>query len=586
MNISAANINSLWGSLLVEELIRNGVDYFCLSPGSRSAPLAIAVANNPRARSFVHFDERGVAFHALGYVRATGKPAAVICTSGTAGANLLPAIVEASSDLLPLILLTADRPPELHDVGANQTIKQVGLFGNFVRWSFNLPCPDKVISLEMPLTTIDFAVHNAMRAPAGPVHLNCMFREPLAPIETGEDFRGYLSGIAGWLDSCEPYSMSLHATPSIDSMSLDKAQRIIEQATNGIIILGHLTNESANREALALAEQLQWPVFADITSGARLGTKDTLVIPFFNLALTSEQSKQELQPDTIIHIGGRVVSKRLMQWLEECPLRNYLQLIDHPVRIDPIHRVTCRIETGITDFCRALSERVEPSSQRDYLTRWKQASDLIDNILERLIGEATIPVEAGIARLLSKEMLQDTGLFLASSMPIRDVDIFAATDGPRLTVAANRGASGIDGTVASAAGFAVGLERPVTLLIGDLALLHDLNSLAILKDNPQPVIVVVINNNGGGIFGHLPISQCGQSFEKFFVTPHGFRFESAAKQFELDYHHASDLSELHAQYSHTVAQKGSSIIEITVDRAENMRFHERLIQEICSALKP
>ena len=585
MSISVANINSVWGSLIVEELIRCGIDYFCVSPGSRSAPLAMAVASNAKTHSCVHFDERGAAFHALGYSRATRKPAVLICTSGTAVANYLPAVIEASAGLIPLILLTADRPPELHGVGANQTIEQVGLFSSFVRWSFNLPCPDNAISPEMPLTTIDHAVYQATRVPAGPVHLNCMFREPLAPTETGEDLRGYLSSLGGWLDSTKPYTTYERCERTVDTPAIDGISKAIEGVTAGVIILGHLPKASNRMAALALAERLQWPVFADTMSGARLGAAKTEVIPFFNLALTSDHVKQTLRPDTILHIGGRIVSKRLMQWLEECPLKSYVQIIDNPNRIDPIHRVTHRVETDIETFCLALSGRIDKGTRNDYLSLWSRTSDVINDLLQRPISESDVLVEADIARLLSTEISPDTALFLASSMPIRDMDIFAATDGPCVPVAANRGASGIDGTVASAAGYAVGIGRPVTLLIGDLALLHDLNSLAMLPNCAHPVMVVVINNNGGGIFDHLPISQFGELYEKFFVSPHGLKFEFAARQFGLDYSHANTIAELRTQYRHAVAQKRSAVIEAAVNRAENMRFHERLIREIGAALK-
>lgn len=586
MSISVANINSLWSSLVIEELIRCGAGYFCVSPGSRSAPLAMAVANNRRATSLIHFDERGAAFHALGHARATRKPAVLICTSGTAVANYLPAVVEASCDLIPLILLTADRPPELHNVGANQTIEQTGIFGSFVRWSFNLPCPDRAIPAEMPLTTVDYAVNQATHIPAGPVHLNCVFREPLEPVETGEDFRGYLSAIAGWQDSVEPHTGYRRATSVVEPSSLAEIHRIIYRAKSGVIILGHTPDSRDSEAALTLANTLRWPVFADITSGARLGHAGSNVVPFFNLALTSDHIKQALRPEVVLHIGGRVVSKRLMQWLEECPLRDYLHIIDHPCRIDPIHRVTCRIETAIEPFCRAVSDCVKENSHRDYLSLWSRTSQAIERILQQEDADSEQPVEAGVARVLSSEINPDSAFFLASSMPIRDMDIFAVPDGPRVPVAANRGASGIDGTVASAAGYAVGSGRPVTLLIGDLALLHDLNSLAMLRDCTQPVTVVVMHNDGGGIFDHLPISGFGESFEKYFITPHGFRFEHAALQFELDHRHAKSMSELRDAYRRAATLRKSAVIEVTIDRAENMRFHERLVHEISAVLKP
>lgn len=580
MSISTANINSLWGSLIVEELVRNGADYFCVSPGSRSAPLTMAVAAHAKARTRVHFDERGAAFHALGYARAAGKPAVLVCTSGTAVANYLPAIIEASADLVPLIVLTADRPPELHGVGANQTIEQEGIYRSFVRWSSNLPSPDRSISPETPLSAIDNACHYATRIPAGPVHVNCMFREPLAPIGTGEDFTSYLSTIQGWLNSTEPFATHESSAHTIDEESVASTLQKLSKAKAGIVILGHLPDAADREAALGLVDRLRWPVFADITSGTRLGPQRPNAAPFFNLALTSEKFNQANRPDTVLHIGGRVSSKRLMQWLESCEKLEFVQIINHPFRIDPIRRVTHRVETDVALFCRELTAQLPSARLSGYGETWSRRSQRIADLLTMSLGHLDRISEPGIARVLSSEISTHAGLFLASSMPIRDMDVFAATDGSRVPVAANRGASGIDGSVASASGYAVGLNKPVTLLIGDLALLHDLNSLALLHNAARPVIVVVINNNGGGIFDHLPISQFGDSFEKFFITPHGLKFEHAAKQFGLEYHRVATISDLRSTYQSAQTADRSCVIEVPVSRQENMRIHNWILQQI------
>jgi 2-succinyl-5-enolpyruvyl-6-hydroxy-3-cyclohexene-1-carboxylate synthase len=412
-----------------------------------------------------------------------------------------------------------------------------------------------------------------------------MFREPLAPIEMEEDFRSYLSTINQWLDSGAPFTAHETSAYTVDEDSLASTLQILPGARAGMVIFGQLPDTADREAALALADRLRWPVFADITSGARLGSRNSCVIPFFNLALTSESFNQAHRPDIVLHIGDRVVSKRLMQWLEGCPELDYVQIINHPFRIDPIHRVTHRVETDIASFCRALADRLPPAGSERYLKQWSGASDSIQAILNDRFSQDGIAVEASLARLLSSEVHQGSALFLASSMPIRDMDIFAAADGLRVPIAANRGVSGIDGTVASASGYAAGLNKPVTLLIGDLALLHDLNSLALLAHSPQPVMVVVVNNNGGGIFDHLPISKFGALFEKYFVTPHGFRFEHAAKQFGLSYSQVSTIPELGSEYRNAQSAQRSSIIEVAVDRAENMRFHNLLIQEIGTALK-
>jgi len=586
MTLSFANINSLWGSLIVEELIRHGVDCFVISPGSRSAPLAAAAARNPRARTLVHFDERGAAFCALGYGRAANRPAALICTSGTAAANYLPAIIESSADTVPLLVLTADRPPELRETGANQAIRQPGLFGDNVRWFFDLACPDTSIAPEAVLTTIDQAVYRACRAPSGPVHLNCMFREPLAPVDTGDDFAGYLANLESWRPAHRPYTKyeTAHDQPG-ETCIADIAQRVAHTG-NGLLLVGKLQTEEERHAVLALADRVRCPLFADITSVLRLGTAPDVGIPFYNLALASERIRQSLRPSAVLHLGGRITAKRLLEWLEESRPQSYVHVEHNPIRLDPIHRVTRRIESQIDLFCLRLADALKDSrgcGSETYVAKWRRVSATVDSVIQGISAQAATVTEAGIARLLSHR-IQNSALFLASSMPIRDMDMFASADGRRIPVGANRGASGIDGTVAAAAGFAIGLDAPTPLLIGDLSLLHDLNSLAILKNLNPPVTAVVINNNGGGIFDHLPISAFPDLHEKFFVTRHDWRFEHAARQFGLSYRCVDTIAGLQDAYESLAASGDSSVIEVLVDRAANFEAQKHLIREITATL--
>ncbi len=586
MTISIANINSLWGSLIIEELIRQGVEYFCISPGSRSAPLAAAAARNPRAKTLVHFDERGAAFYALGYARAANRPAALICTSGTAAANYLPAIIESSADTIPLIILTADRPPELRDTGANQAIKQPGIFGDNVRWSFDLPCPDTTIAPEMALTTVDQAVYRACRAPSGPVHLNCMFREPLAPVESGSRFERYLASIESWRRSDHSYTKYEIAQVLPDDACVRELSRILSHTGGGLLLAGKLRTDEERRAILSLSSRLRWPVFADITSGLRLGDISEVGIPFYNLALLSGEIRKRLRPSLVLHLGGRITAKRLSQWLQETQLQSYIHVDSNPLRLDPIHRVTRRIESGIELFCAQLAGLLDDSTDRKsekYLSEWRRVSETVDLVIHRVSARTTSATETGIARLLSTE-IKNSALFLASSMPIRDMDMFASAGGPRVPVGANRGASGIDGTVAAAVGFAAGIEKPTTLLIGDLALLHDLNSLAILRNQDQPVTVVAINNSGGGIFDHLPIAEFPDLHEKYFVARHNWRFEHAARQFELPYCCVDTIAGMREAYGRAITSGVSSVIEVMVDRAANLEAHNQLSLEITSAL--
>ncbi len=576
--MDAPNLNHLWADLLVEELVRCGVDFFCLAPGSRSTPLTTAVARHPTARHVMHFDERGTAFFALGYGRATGRPAAWITTSGTAVANGLPAVVEAATDCVPLLLLTADRPPELRQSGANQTIDQVKLFGDYIRWFFDLPVPTLEIDPAMVLTTVDQAVNRATRSPRGPVHLNCMFREPLAPTDDECDFGAYLGGLKSWEEERGPftrYAGSEQAAPEEDIAALAAALAGVQR---GLVVAGSLAEPEEGEAVLRLAERLGWPLLPDVTSPLRLGHEAAKsVVAHYDLLLADEAFAAGHAPEAVVHVGGRPTSKRLLQLLDRCRPRPCAVVRLDPFRFDPNHQVTHRFEAGVAGFCEAMTTKIEAQADPGWLAGWREASERAAARLEDFFEGEEALSEPLVARIVVRELPAGHGLCLASSMPIRDVDTFAPADGASPRVAANRGASGIDGTVATAAGFATGLGAPVTLLIGDLALLHDLNSLALLRDLAAPLVLVVLNNDGGGIFHFLPIARQADVFEPFFGTPHGLTFESIAATFGVGYFRALDRAGFIDAYRTACRRDTATLIEVKTDREENLALHRRLL---------
>lgn len=584
MTPDLANINTLWTSVLVEELVRLGVTQFVISPGSRSAPLTVAVARNKRARSVIHFDERGAAFFALGYARATGKPAALICTSGTAVANYLPAVVEASVDCVPMILLTADRPPELRNKGANQTITQPGIYGSYVRWDHDLECPTTETSLRVLLKTVDEMVAAALSSSSGPVHLNCMFREPLAPTTSSKDLEEYASEIAEWTVDEKPFTSAGQTQPPITENELSGIKHVLESTTRGLFVIGALKRDSERKAISSLANHLGWPMIADIGSGLRGGEIRTR-IDFFDLSLASENFASSYRPDTVIQFGSRLTSKRLLSYLESSAPRDYIQVLDHPFLHDPIDRVTQRVQSDLADVCTQIESMVNICPSTDWFNRWAAASAKVDSFLEQNFAASTELTEPLLAHLLTSEAEMNDTFWLASSMPIRDLDMFACPRAHWYTVGANRGASGIDGTIASAAGYSAGIGRRVTVLIGDLAMLHDLNSLALVKNSNVELTIILVNNNGGGIFGHLPISEFGDVFEKYFVTPHGYRFEDAARMFGMRYAHAGSSSQFLEALARSKHQSGSCMIEVTMDRERSQRFHQLLVSGAAEKLE-
>jgi 2-succinyl-5-enolpyruvyl-6-hydroxy-3-cyclohexene-1-carboxylate synthase len=576
-------MNQLWGYLIIEELLRNGVNYFVISPGSRSTPLTVAVAQNARADKIICLDERAAAFHAIGYARATGNPAVLICTSGTAAANYLPAVIEASIDNISLVILSSDRPPELRQTGANQTINQVNLYGDYPNWQFDLPCPTAEISPSVVLTTIDLAVSRSRQAPGGVVHLNCMFREPLTPTDAQVEIPASLEQ---WSDSRLPHTryaskLTIPAPDEIQSL-LDT----ISSTAKGILFVGQLKSPVETQAVIELATRLNWAVFADVQSGLRLRQDLPNLIHYFDRLLLTDIAIELEQVDTIVQIGTRIVSAQWFKSIEQHPPTNYIAIADNPDRYDPSHLVSLRIESDITYLCDRLCQQLPQISPSTWVQKLRSASDRIGITAAKFLKTSKL-TEPLIARTISELIPSQHGLWVSNSMPIRDLDMYGVgkidrdNNTENLRIGANRGTSGIEGAIASATGFAVGLQAPVTAIVGDLSSLYDLNSFALLQHNLQPVIVIIINNDGGGIFSFLPIAKSTQIFDIYFGTPHGLEFQQAAAMFKLNYYHPRDRDELIRDYHRSLANNRSAIIEVTTDRTENLQLHQALVQ-LCS----
>lgn len=585
MTTEAVNTNTLWGALIVEELIRNGVLTFVISPGSRSTPLTVAAARNPRAKCIVHFDERGAAFFAAGFAKAAIHRCALICTSGTAVANYLPALVEAAQSRIPLIVLTADRPPELIDTGANQTINQTGIFGQYVRWSHTLPCPDASIPVEVILTTVDQAVCRARHEPAGPVHLNCPFREPLVSSTPPDSRIALPTQLETWSQNSRPYTEYLER-PSfpIDSYAEGRCAKIIQGARRGLVLLGGAPYGFGASLDSGWLSRVRWPVWADITSGRRADPNVPAMIPYYDQALLSPKVRKRLAPDVVLHIGGSMTSKRVLEFLRDFPPEHYIRVVDHPLRDDPSHRVTVRV---VVDAYQAFLERLPAPKwvgARRWLHEQLEAGRIAGRAVDAALKKSRSLSEPETVRLVASKTRSSDAIFLGNSMPVRDFDMFAY-GGACANIVANRGASGIDGNIATAAGFSHARKSRVVAVIGDLAALHDLNSLALLKQKGVHVTLVVLNNDGGGIFQFLPIAEHKDVFEDYFGTPHGLRLKDAAQMFGLDYAQPGSRREFIAALEAGRRLKRSSLIEVITDREDNLRLHRKIGEAVVAALE-
>ncbi|MDP7156937.1 MAG: 2-succinyl-5-enolpyruvyl-6-hydroxy-3-cyclohexene-1-carboxylic-acid synthase [SAR324 cluster bacterium] len=577
--------NPRWGEWLVEELVRNGCTTFCVSPGSRSTPLTLAAAHHPQAECRIGIDERGSAYFALGHARATGRPAVFICTSGTAVANALPAVIEASVEHLPLLILSADRPPEFQDTGANQTIDQTKLFGSHVRWFFDPGCPGPEFPPEALLSMVDQAVHCTRHPVPGPVHLNLPFREPFFPA-------GELPGKKppsvepappeAWQHEAQPWVRHIQPRRILD----DSASVELHQTPpkRGILSVGRIPKE-ARPSVQALAQRLGWPIFADITSGLRLGSCANRITHFDQLLLDGLPSAT-WQADAIWHLGFPPISKRWLGFWEQTPAPQMVWIADHSERHDPVQRFRQRIESDLGLFCKTLKSALpSPSLDSRWLQQWQDADAQVAKRMETHFGvnvAGSIPSELHVAHWITRQIAPEHALFLGNSLPVRMVDFYGSGSGPEVPVVANRGASGIDGLISSTLGYAQGAQQSVTLLIGDLSLLHDLNSLSGLAQADPPVIVMVLNNHGGGIFSFLPVAQQEDLFERCFGTPHELDFCHAAKLFGLDYEAPDSLQLLNRVYKAAVARKRSALIEVVTDRKANVREQQRWQEQLCS----
>ncbi|MCG9638505.1 2-succinyl-5-enolpyruvyl-6-hydroxy-3-cyclohexene-1-carboxylic-acid synthase [Vibrio sp. Isolate34] len=523
MNHDQAVLNRVWCNTLLEELARAGVEHVCIAPGSRSTPLTLEAEANSKLTLHTHFDERGLGFLALGLAKASNKPVAVIVTSGTAVANLLPATAESGLTREKLILLTSDRPIDLVDCGANQAIQQQGIFSSHVETALNLPSPTTQVSLNWLLTSVDNALAK-QHSVGGAIHINCPFPEPLYSASSADMYADYTKSVAGWRASTSLYSNTYLA----NHLNVQPVAPSDYVARKGAVIIGSIDNEAATK-AKQFASALGWPIFCDPQSGVNSDWQH------YDLWMQSDAVKAQLrQCDFILQFGERIVSKRLNQWIKaQAALFNSLQYVvvsPDSHRINQDHLPQTHIVANIEQW---LSEQHLPSLLGEH-TGWATPLVEVANTVQQLalaqISNNDQLTELSVAVDLSSR-LKGRELFVGNSLMVRLVDMLSSISATQ--VYSNRGASGIDGLVATAAGVIKANQNPLMMLIGDTSLLYDLNSLALLTHNTTPMVIVVTNNDGGAIFDLLPVPE--QQKQSLYQMPHGFNFEHAAAQFQLGY---------------------------------------------------
>lgn len=565
--MKAANPGHALATALVDELSRNGLEHACLSPGSRSTPVAMALAAHPGIRTEVLIDERSAAFFALGVGKASGKPAVILCTSGTAAAHFHPAVIEADRSRTPLIVLTADRPPELRGTGANQTIDQIKLYGDAVRWFVEVGAPEAAGgSVAYWRSVACRAWAAALGSPKGPVHLNLAFRDPLVP--AGDGFPFSLDGRPGG----EPWTRTGPATATPPPADTERLRTLVSGAERGVVVAGDTPGGA--EPALAFAEAVGWPLLADPLSGVRRGP---MAVSTYEALLRNPGFAAAMRPDLAVCVGRMGTSKPLAGWLGP----GVPQVVISPDGDwnDPDRRAAWIVRAGAGVLASAVPSS-SPQAPRSggpssWATGWREAERAARAAIDAVLDAEAAPSEPRTARDLGAWCPDGTTLVVASSMPVRDLESFL---GPRtgLRVLANRGASGIDGFVSTTLGAARAGPGPVVALAGDLSMLHDQNGLLLARGGGVDAVFVVVNNDGGGIFSFLPQAGFPEPFERLFGTPHGISFEALAGVYGCGYRSVGAAADLTVAVDEAAAAGGVQLVEVRTERAANVALHRRI----------
>jgi 2-succinyl-5-enolpyruvyl-6-hydroxy-3-cyclohexene-1-carboxylate synthase len=577
--VDPTNRNTALASAMVEELARCGVRHAVLSPGSRSTPLALALWRQPAIDVTVLVDERSAGFFALGAAQASGQPAAVLCTSGTAAANLHPAVSEADEAAVPLIALTADRPPELRGIGAGQTMDQLKLYGDAVRWFCEVGTHEADDAGLLHFRSVACRGYAAARGEPrpGPVQLNVAFRDPLGPEPRPADVTAS-SPLALEGRGERPLSAVARGQSGAEEALLDEIAERLNDSPRGLIVCGRQPDERLPVAVATLAAAAGYPILAEPTSQVRLGEHDRglVVWPYDWIA---RLRPAELEPEVVIRFGDMPTSKPLRLWLAS--LRDLRQVVVDPGFgwNEPTGTAETIVRADSSSLAGALADRLgggDPGWRDGWLAAGRRAGEAIDSELASIRE----PTEPGAHAALSRLYGDGDLVYTASSMPIRDQEGFVPSGPARVRFLCNRGVNGIDGLISSGLGAAAASGRPTWIVTGDLGLFHDMNGLAAMRDVAGPVRIVVLNNNGGGIFEFLP--QADQierdDFEALLGTPLGIEPARVAATHGVSYSRVDDLGGLEEAVRHT------GMIEIPVDRRRNVELHARIAARVAEAL--
>ena len=599
-------VTTAWARAFMDELARIGLEHVCVAPGSRSTPLVMACAMDARFTTWVHLDERSAGFFALGIGKATRNPAAVITTSGTATANLFPAVIEASRSGVPLLVLTADRPLRLRGSDANQTIDQEGIYGSYPRESLDAGDP----ALEKLRETRALACRAGARTlgpDPGPVHVNFPFDKPLEPVEMDPARAGSLReadplGLDGRPDGA-PMEALPNSGGALEAGEVEALVGFLRAGERGLIVAGPVADPDRVGPALIrLAAATGLPLLADPLSGARFGQDcGSPPIATSDLFLRDPAARSRLRPDLILRVGRPPTSAGVLTFLEDCgsvpqvvigagrPQKDSLSTESRYVQAD-VAALLAEVVALLAETAGGVSQTVAPDGWSGV---WERLDRAAREALNRVRGDF---FEGDVLSAVVETLPEGGTLFVSNSMPVRDLDAFGGAGPKRVRIFGNRGASGIDGIVSTVAGVAAGIssqagdsadrsEPPMVAVLGDLAFYHDMNGLLAVRENRLNVLFVVINNDGGGIFHMLPIQELEPEFTRYFATPHGLDFRHAADLYGIPYRRLDDLTRTSEALRESLLEPGPRILEIRTDRGENQRRHREVIEAVAEAVR-
>ncbi|MGM0402359.1 MAG: 2-succinyl-5-enolpyruvyl-6-hydroxy-3-cyclohexene-1-carboxylic-acid synthase [Thermodesulfobacteriota bacterium] len=574
------HMNTLWSVLIVSELVKSGIDTYFVSPGNRNVPIMAALASVEGVVAKFSMDERASAYRAMGHAKAAGVPGVLVCTSGTAAANYYPAVIESFRDEIPIIVWSADRPPELVAADANQTIEQAGIFGRFVRKSLHLPCP----SPDFPLQALLSEICDMAAVKNGPVHINLPFREPLlppmTPLPDADPVQTDLAMAARQiLENPHPHTCHADAADFLptaflrNSPGVQRIRHILSGCKRGLVVAGRTEDKDDPETIQAFAEKRKWPVYCDIAAMLKGRLPENAEIPFLDhpdaLALVLAYD-----PDVIIQFGAGLVSKAYYEKVlkkEDCPPK-LIQITTKTGIRDPSHaggfRLGMTAKQAVSIIGSAGIAAPDASAVSELVTgfrdlTWQVSQNTPDDLLSHPL----------IAKTIYGQVPENEALFAGNSLVVRAFDMVAPAAGRKIDVVTNRGVSGIEGNIATAVGYAESAGRRVTAVIGDISFLHDLNSLMLISESNVPVVILVINNRGGRIFERLPVAGFDGIPMEWVTMPHPYNFQMAAGLFNIPYWEVGTPGDLKEAYREALGGNCSALIEIRLSPEADLEVY-------------